>query len=227
MGITRVLALSTAWIAISTMSVNAAPELSTYRGFAFGMSVATVARHAGISPEPRIVHQRPELIQELMWLPPRLGTTADAGDSAQKVLFTFYNDQLARVVVSYDRRRTEGLRAEDLVEAISATYGVPTIPFVGMPMMISGPNADDKIVAHWEDAQYSITLFRSRYLLTCGLVLLSKRLDGLTALANAEAILSDEREAPARETARQLKRTDEDRVREETVRRANKAAFKP
>jgi hypothetical protein len=158
---------------------------------------------------------------------PRLGTTADAGDSAQKVLFTFYNDQLARVVVSYDRRRTEGLRAEDLVEAISATYGVPTIPFVGMPMMISGPNADDKIVAHWEDAQYSITLFRSRYLLTCGLVLLSKRLDGLTALANAEAILSDEREAPARETARQLKRTDEDRVREETVRRANKAAFKP
>jgi hypothetical protein len=57
--------------------------------------------------------------------------------------------------------------------------------------------------------------------------LVSKRLDGLAALANAEAILLDEREAPARETARQLRRTDEDRVREETVRRVNKTAFKP
>jgi hypothetical protein len=227
MGITRVLALSTAWIAISMMSVNAAPELSTYRGFAFGMSVATVARHAGISPEPRIVHQRPELIQELMWLPPRLGTTPDAGDSAQKVLFTFHNDQLSRVVVSYDRRRTEGLTVEDLVEAISATYGVPAIGFVGMPMMTPGPNADDKIVAHWEDAQYSITLFRSRYLLTFGLVLLSRRLDGLVAVADAEAMLLDEREAPAREVAPQQKRSDEDRVKDETVRRVNKAAFRP
>jgi hypothetical protein len=227
MGITRILALSTASIAISTMSVNATSALSAYRGFAFGTSVVTVARHAGISAEPRIVHQRPELIQELMWLPPRLATTAGEGDSAQKVLFTFYNDQLSRVVVSYDRRRTEGLTAEDLVEAISVTYGVPTIPAVGITPVAPGPNADDKIAAHWEDSQYSITLFRSRYLSTFGLVLVSKRLDGLTALANAEALLLDEREAPAREVARQQKRTDEDRVREETVRRMNKAAFKP
>jgi hypothetical protein len=50
---------------------------------------------------------------------------------------------------------------------------------VGMPMMTPGPNADDKIVAHWEDAQYAITLFRSRYMSTFGLVLLSKRLDAI------------------------------------------------
>ena len=227
MGITRVLALSAAGIVISTTSLSATPELSRYRGFEFGMSVVTVARHAGISPEPRIVHQRPELIEELMWLPPRLGTLADEGDSVQKVLFSFYNNQLSRVVVSYDRSRTEGLTAEDLVDAISATYGVAMIRAVGMAPVTPGPNADDKIVAHWEDPQYSITLFRSKYLSTFGLVLLSKRLDGLTALANAEAILLDERDAPARETARQQRRTDEDRLREETVRRVNKAAFKP
>jgi hypothetical protein len=227
MGITRVFLLSTAWIVISTTSLSAGPELSTYRGFQFGMSVTTVARHAGISPEPRIVHQRPELIQELMWLPPRLGASADQGDSVQKILFTFYNDQLSRVVVSYDRSRTEGLTAEDLVEAISATYGVAAIPVAGMAPLTPGPNADDKIVAHWEDPQYSIVLFRSKYLSTFGLVLVSKRLDSLTTLANAEATLLDEREAPARETARQLSRTDEDRLREETVRQVNKTAFKP
>ena len=38
----------------------------------------------------------------------------------KKVIFTFYNDQLSRIVVSYDRDRTEGLTAEDLIEAVSA-----------------------------------------------------------------------------------------------------------
>jgi hypothetical protein len=120
-----------------------------------------VARHAGISPEPRIVHQRPELIQELMWLPPRLGTTADGGDSAQKVLFTFYNDQLSRVVVSYDRRRTEGLTVEDLVEAISATYGVPTIPLV-VPGVITATHRDRRGAgpARREEGEYPEYLVR-------------------------------------------------------------------
>jgi hypothetical protein len=223
MSIARVLALLTAWIVIATPSLSAGADLSRYRAFQFGMSVDTVARRCGIAPEPRIVDQRPELVQELMWLPP---VVADEGDSAQKIVFTFYNDQLSRVVVSYDRSRTEGLTTEDLIEAISATYGAPAIPAVG-PAVTSGRNVDDKIQAHWEDSRYSITLFRSKYLSTFGLVLLSKRLDDLTTVAHAEAILLDEREAPARESARQQGRTDEDRLKDANVRRVNKAAFKP
>jgi len=225
MSITRVLTLSTASIVMWATSLSAGAELSTYRGFQFGVSVAAVARQCGISAEPRMVDQRPELIQELMWFPPRGGDMA--GDSAQKILFTFYNDQLSRVVVSYDRSRTAGLTAEDLVEAISATYGMASLPAVGMPPLVAGRTADDKILARWEDPQSSITLFRSKYLATFGLVLISKRLDGLATVAHAEAILLDDREAPARESARQERRTDEDRLREETVRRLNKAAFKP
>jgi hypothetical protein len=224
MSVTRVLALSIAWIVISTTSFGATPTLSRYRNFELGMSVVTVARQAGISPEPRIVNQRPELIEELMWLPPRL---ANEGDSAQKVLFTFYKNQLSRVVVSYDRGRTEGLTAEDLVEVISATYGAAGIPAVGMPLVPAGPNGDDEIVARWEDLQYSITLFRSKYRSTFGLILLSKRWDGRTGLARAEAKLLDERDVPARETARRQRRSDEDRLRKETIRRVNQAAFKP
>ena len=98
MSITRVLTLSTASIVMWATSLSAGAELSTYRGFQFGVSVAAVARQCGISAEPRMVDQRPELIQELMWFPPRGGDMA--GDSAQKILFTFYNDQLSRVVVS-------------------------------------------------------------------------------------------------------------------------------
>ena len=227
MGITHVVVLSTAWIALATTtSSSGSPELSRYRRFEFGMNVVTVAQRAGISPEPRVVHQRPELIQELMWLPSRLGNLAHEADSAQKVLFTFYNNQLSRIVVSYDRSRTEGLTADDVVAAISATYGVALIPTATAPVT-ARPNIDDKILAYWEDPQYEIVLFRSKYLSTYGLVLLSKRLDRLAALATAEAILIDERAAPARETARQQQQTDEERIREATVRRVNKATFKP
>jgi hypothetical protein len=186
--------------------------------------VARVAQQCGISPEPRIVDRRPELIQELMWMPPRAKGTA--GDSVQKVLFTFYNDRLARIAVSYERSRTEGLTAEDLIEAISATYGGTSLSAVGTAGSSAG-NVDDRILARWEDAETSITLFRSKYLSTFGLVLLSKHLDALTTVAHAEAILLDEREAPARESARQQKQSDDDRAKEEAVRRVNKAAFKP
>lgn len=223
MNITRAVAVSTVSAVFSAASLSAGAELSGYRGFQFGMSVAAVAQHCSISPEPRIIDQRPELIQELMWLPPHVeGMT---GDSAQKILFTFYKDQLARIVVSYARSRTEGLTAEDLVEAISATYGVAADPAIGP--VIAGRTADDKILARWEDQHSSMTLFRSKYLATYGLVVLSKRLDDLTTVAHAEAILLDEHEAPAREAARQDKRSDEDRLKDETVRRLNKAAFKP
>jgi hypothetical protein len=224
----RILALSTAWIVMSTTPLISAADLSRYHGFEFGSSLAKVARQAGISPEPRVVHQRPELIQELMWLPGSPTTSEADVNSVRKVIFTFYNDQLSRIVVSYHRDKTEGLTAEDLVEAVSAMYGETTIPAPRSTSQVIPPSsAQDKFVAHWEDPQYSVTLFRSSYLSTFGLVLLSKRLDGLASLASAEAILQDDREAPQREVERQQNLTAENRVKEETARRANKATFKP
>jgi len=225
MSITRILAFPTGAMVLSAVWLSGPPELSLYRGLRFDMSVSAVAQRCSISPEPRTVDRRPELIQELMWMPPRVEGTA--GDSVQKVLFTFYNDRLARIAVSYERSRTEGLTAEDLIEAISATYGGTALSAVGTAASSSSGNVDDRILARWDDADTSITLFRSKYLSTFGLVLLSKHLDALTTIAHAEAILLDEREAPARESARQEKRSDDDRVKEEAVRRVNKAAFKP
>jgi hypothetical protein len=225
---TRILMLSTAWIVMATTPASSAADLSRYRGFVFGSSLATVARQAGISPEPRIVHQRPELIQELMWLPGATATSDADGNSVRKVLFTFYRDQLSRIVVSYDRDRTEGLTAEDLIEAVSAAYGVAAASGRGMTaQLIPSSSAHDKLVANWEDPHYSVTLLRSSYLSTFALVLFSKRLDALTTLASAEAILQDDREAPEREVERRRKLTPETRDRQETARQANKATFKP
>lgn len=225
--ITRILALSAAWIVMSTAPTSSATNLSRYRVFEFGSSLVTVARQAGISAEPRVVHQRPEVIQELMWLPASVATSDGSGDSVRKVIFTFYNDQLSRIVVSYDREKTLGLTADDVVEAVSAMYGITTRPAHETTSLVNAPSTQDKFVAYWEDPQYSVTLFRSSYLSTFGLVLLSKRLDGLATVASAEAILQDDREAPEREVERRRKLTPENRSSQDAAREVNKAAFKP
>ena len=70
-------------------------------------------------------------------------------------------------------------------------------------------------------------LFRSSYLSTFGLVVLSKRLDALARVAMLEATLLDEQEAPQREIEREQNQTEENRVRHQTARRVNKATFRP
>lgn len=89
------LAILIAWV-VSSVSVSSAQDLSRYREFELGTSLVIVARQAGIGPEARVLHRRPELIQELMWLPPPGIDSSPRGDSVRKVLFTFYNGQLFR-----------------------------------------------------------------------------------------------------------------------------------
>jgi hypothetical protein len=60
-----------------------------------------------------------------------------------------------------------------------------------------------------------------------GMVMYSKRVDALARAAIVEAIRLDEQEAPQRETERQKKKDDENRVQQEKDRRANKAPFRP
>jgi hypothetical protein len=234
---TCLLAMSTAWVVLVAPVISAqetpgvsARDLSRYREFQLGMSLVTVAQQADITAEARVIHRRPELIQDLMWLPAPSAVpgASTQGDSARTVLLSFYNDQLFRIVVTYDRNRTEGMTAEDMVEAISATYGLPMIPVIrNRTSSAPAANASNKLLAYWEDSQSSLSLFRSSHLSAFGLVVLSKRLDTLARVATVEAILLDEQEAPQREIERQQNQTEESRAKQETARRVNKATFRP
>lgn len=222
----RVLASFIAWIVISAPLLSA-QDLSRYREFQGGMSLAAVAQQAGITGEARVIHRRPELIQELGWLPPS-GSSRE-GDSVRKVVFSFYNGELFRMLIDYDRARTEGLTAADMVEALSATYGVATLPITEIVPSLLPPvsRATDQVLASWEDPQSSITLVRSTYLSTFGLIVRSKRLDALASVAMAEAVLMDKEEAPQREIERQQRISEETRVKDERSRAANKVTFRP
>ena len=75
-----------------------------------------------------------------------------------------------------------------MVEAVSTKYGTPTRP-VGE---ISFPTNElyrstEKVIARWEDSQYSINLVPSRFLNSFSLVMISKQLDAQPESAIAKS----------------------------------------
>jgi len=125
---TRNLAISVCWLVLWTPLIYA-QDLSRYREFQLGMNLLAVAKQIDARPsEVKVIHQRPAVIQELEWRPRLAPTSSREAGSVDEVLFTFYNGELFRMVVSYDQQKTQGLTDQDMIEAISATYGMATIP---------------------------------------------------------------------------------------------------
>ena len=66
------------------------------------------------------------------------------------------------MVVTYDPAGTLGLTTDDMIEAISALYGLATRPESTIAVSTSVVYEDnEKVLACWEDAQYSYNLFRA------------------------------------------------------------------
>jgi hypothetical protein len=222
----RILALCFFWV-VTSVSLLSAQDLSKYREFQLGMSLATAAQQSGVTSQPQVPHQRAELIQELAWQPLRGVATSPAGDSVRKILLSFYDGQLFRIAVNYEWERTEGLTVEDMIDALSTTYGQATLSNTDVIPLLSRVAADnDRIVAHWEDAQYSLNLVRPSYASTFGLVMFSKRLDALARAATVQSLWLDDQEASARALGRKRSQEDADLARQEQVRARNRATFR-
>ncbi len=217
-------------LAVLSMPLIYAEDLSKYREFQLGMNLLAVAKQADVKPsEARVIYQRPAVIQELEWRPQSSSRSSAQADPVKEILFSFYNDELYRIVVNYDQDRTEGLTDEDLIEGISAQYGTPTTP---VAKIISSPASQvysdsEKVIARWEDPQYSFNLFRSSYGSTFGMLVFSKRLEALAQVAIIKAIRLNDQEAPQREIERQKKQDEGKRAAGQKVRPVNKANFRP
>jgi hypothetical protein len=208
-------------------SLLGAEDLSTYRGLQFGMNLAAAAKQASMKPsEARVVHQRPAVIQELQWLPRNSSGSPFQADPVKEGLLCFYNGELFRIVVTYDRYRVEGMTASDMIQAISATYGIATRPAAQIPYhSIYGEVAE--VVARWEDNEYSYNLVESGDRSSFALILYSKRLQTLAEAAIVEAVRLDAQEAPQREVELQQKKEKESHLRLERARSVNKPNFRP
>ena len=223
----RFLSLSLLSDPIPPPLTNATQDLSRYREFQFGMSLLAVTKQTGARlSDVKAIHQRPELIQELDWQPVRYPGPSFDGEPVKGILFSFCNGELFRMAVNYDRYKTDGLTAEDMVQAISAQYGAATRPVedIVFPSLF---NETVKIIARWEDSQSSLNLVQSAYQSNFGMVMYSKRLDAIARAAVIESARLDEQEAPQREIARQKKLEEESRVQQEKARLTNKLSFRP
>jgi hypothetical protein len=225
----RFLGLSLGADPVSAPLINA-QDFSRYREFQFGTNLSAVAKQAEMEPsEARVIHQRPALIQELEWRPQGSFASSPQADPVKTILFSFYNGELFRMVVNYDRYKTEGLTDEDMVEAISTQYGTASRPAAKIILFSSFEvyNDSEKVIGRWENSQYSFNLFRSSYQPTFGMLAFSKRLDRLAQVAIAEGIRLDEQQAPQREIERQKKQDAEDHAAQEKARLVNKPNFRP
>src|SRR5688500_16829490 len=110
--------------AITTVALSAA-DLDRYRDFRLGSSAALVAKAAGTTEarDLKTLHLRPALIQQLQWRAPYRPEQGIGLDPVREVVFRFVDDQLFQMLVTYERSRTEGLTAADMIAAISTTYG--------------------------------------------------------------------------------------------------------
>jgi hypothetical protein len=207
-------------------------DRTLYRAYRLGNDLTSVAALAKVPVAgAKTVHQRPSLIQELEWRQPYvMGGSATQSDPVQRIVFSFYDDQLFRLVISYDRQRTNGLTDADMIEALSATYGVallqPTaknVPALTASLLgeLGAP------IAQWADVDYSVALYRSSFASEFRVVVTSPRLEALAQTAATEAIRLDAREAPQREIERREKEAGDTRASQEKARLANKATFKP
>ena len=182
-----------------------AQDLSKYRHFTLGMSLTRLLERTGQKmADVKLIHGRPTLVQEVNWWPPSLPGASFQSDTVEQILFSFYNGELYKMSVTYDRNSTEGLTAEDMVKSISAKYG----PATNVALEIDSAKNDryddrQKPVASWEDAQYSFNLARSSSTDHLGLIIYSKRVNAEAELAAAEAVKLEEQEGPNREAARQ------------------------
>jgi hypothetical protein len=231
MMILRTLAIGLIGIALSP-SLPEAQGHSQYRDFQLGSNLAAVSTLAGVAPsEATTQHRRPAILQDLEWRPPywTTGTTARSTDPVERIAFSFFNDQLFRVVVDYSRERTEGMTNADMIEAISADYGAPVKRLPGAVGVMSVVEAESgPQVARWGDADHRVVLYRTAsYRQTFRLIVTATVLDDLARKAVTEAVRLDQREAPSRELARQKQDREDARTAEEKARVANKGTFRP
>ena len=200
-------------------------DLSKYRDFSLGMSLPELSSQVDLRPlQTKLIQKHPAIIQELTCWPGVSSDYSHQTDSVWQIFFSFYNGELFRILVTYDQDATHGLTAEDMVHAISTKYGTPTRP-VGE---ISFPTNElyrstEKVIARWEDSQYSINLVRSRFLSSFSLVMFSKRLDAQAEAAIAKSLKMEGHEDPQKRNRPPEKKADD----LEAARQKNRKIFRP
>ncbi len=114
------------------------------------------------------------------------------------------------MLVTYDSYATKGLNEEDMIRVVSAKYGLATKPVAAVVNFPMNPSyhATDKVIARWEDPQYSLNLVNSSGD-GFAIVMFTKQLDAQAGISIAESVKLEQEDAPQKEAARVKKDADD------------------
>jgi hypothetical protein len=213
-------------VLIFSSTLGLAQDLSHYRAYALDSTLEAVLAVSGVrATDVKTLHERPAKIQELEWRAPYVSSRGDLADPVRAAVFTFHNDALYQIVISYDRGRTDGLTTDDIIESVAAVYGAPVLKSEGIRPQAGRP--DTVVLAQWDSTDASLTLRRGAYSSEFQLVLTSKASSTRARTAIREAGRLDAIDAPRLELEQRQKDTTKADIARDKLRATNKAAFRP
>ena len=211
-----------------TAHAASAQDMSRYRAYALASSLESIVASSGVrSDAAKTLHSRPAKIQELEWRAPYVSSSAVLVDPVRAIAFSFVDNELFQIVVSYDRERTEGLTNSDIVELLTDSYGAPLSKSGKPGVRPAVAPVDTIVVAQWDTPGEMLTLVRGAYSPDYRLILVSKALGARANTAAREAVRLDAAEAPRREADERKRLEAEAAAAREETRTTNKSAFRP
>ena len=218
----NVIAASCVVLGVTLLGAQARPHYRTYR---MGDDIAAISRHLGV-PRPAAA-QAGGTVRELRWRADYVPRGTDAADPVERLLFSFHDNQLFRIVIDYAPTRTEGMRAADVVAAVAKVYGTPTRR-VDPPMQVGlqPMRPIDTVVAQWNDDDLDVALLQLDGRPAFRLIVASPLLQARARTAGNHEAAADLSEWAAGETDRVVPATQTGMAREQT-RLVNVASFIP
>ena len=196
-----------------------------YRMYRMGDDILAISRQLGV-PMPG-ASQAGSTVRELRWRADYVPRGTEAADPVERLIFSFHQNQLFRIVIDYAPSRTEGMRAADVVAAVAKVYGSPTKrvdPPVQVGLQPMRPS--DTVVAQWNDDDLNVALLQLDGRPAFRLIVASPLLQARARTAGNHEAAADLNEWAAGETERPAHGDKTGPGREQT-RRANIASFLP
>jgi hypothetical protein len=172
-----------------------------------------------------VVYARPSIIQALEWHAPYARSGSEQIDPVRQITFSFCDNALYQVLVSYDPERTDGLSNSEIIDSLTAAYGTPVLVSARKRPLDAAP--DTVVLAQWDSAKSSVTLMRGVYTPEFQLMLTSKALSTRARSAIREAARLEVADAPRREVEQRKKEAADANAARDKIRAANNAAFRP
>jgi hypothetical protein len=204
------------------LGAQAPPHYRTYR---MGDDIVAISRQLGV-PMPA-ASQAAGTVRELRWRADYVPRGKEAADPVERLMFSFHDNQLFRIVIDYAPTRTDGMRAADVVAAVAKVYGSPT-KRVDPPVQVGlePMRPTDTVLAQWNDVDLHVALLQLDGRPAFRLIVASPLLQARARSAGNHEAAADLNEWAAGAIERSAPGDQTEAAREQT-RRVNIASFIP